>query len=105
MDQVQANPDLPNGGPRLDRRRGGVLGRSQRALVSVMRSRWVAMFVIAFAVSWAFHQVDEIGQHRLEHQQHVLTCTIEGVARAQTLSNNRVTIGPILQACEKQVGN
>lgn len=104
MDQVQAHPDLPSDGPRPDRRRGGPLGRAERVLVGVMRSRWVASFIVAFAVSWAFHQVDEISQHRIERQQDVLTCTIEGVAHQQSLTAKRVSIQPILQQCDKQVG-
>jgi hypothetical protein len=107
MDQVQDNSCLPDDCPTVDRRRGGFIGRTQRIVIAVVRSRWLAMFAIAFAVSWSFHQVDEIGQHRLERQQRITRCVIEGVATAQTNAvplGQRVEVEPILQVCTKQVG-
>lgn len=105
MAEVQIDNDLRNDGyDGADRRRTGVVARGRRLLVLIIRSRWIAMFAIAFAVSWSFHQVDEISQHRLEQQQRVTLCVIKAVVVQQLESDDRVTIGPILQACEKHSG-
>jgi hypothetical protein len=96
-----------------DRRRGGPLGALQRGVISLVRSKWIAMFAIAFAVSFAFAQVDNIGERRLERQQEVIVCTIKAVADAQigefehdreATKIPRVVVGPILKACEEQAG-
>jgi hypothetical protein len=96
-----------------DRRRGGPLGTLQRGVIKLVRSKWIAMFAIAFAVSFAFAQVDNIGERRLERQQEVIICTIKGVADAQigayeddpeAVKIPRVVVGPILKGCEKQAG-
>jgi hypothetical protein len=103
MDPLQDDPCLPDDGANADRgRRTGL----ERTLVCAMRSKWVAMFIVAFAVSWSFHQVDEVSQHRLEREQHITQCTIAAVADAQSKlkTGERVIVRPILQACEKQVG-
>jgi hypothetical protein len=107
MGQVQNNPHLFDDDGGADRRRSDVLGRAQQVLNAVIHSKWVAMFAVAFAVSWAFHQVDEIGQHRLETQQRIMQCTLEGIAAAQVglQPGNRVPVAPILERCEKQHGN
>ena len=106
MAEVQSNQRLRDGDRLPDRREHSRLNRVRRAAVSCARNRWVAMFIVAFSVSWAFHQVDEVGQHRIERQQRILTCTIEGVAIEQTKvgEGQRVPVGPILQACEKHGG-
>jgi hypothetical protein len=108
MGQVQGHEHLSDDSVTADRRRGGAVNRGHRWLIRLVRSRWVAMFAVAFAVSWSFHQVDEISRHRLERQQRVMQCTIQGFATAQALlSNNstqRVTVKPILERCEKQQG-
>lgn len=104
MAEVQGNDNLRDGRTG-DRRRAGAIGRGRRLLISIVRSKWIAMFAIAFAVSWSFHQVDEISQHRLEHQQRVTLCIIRAVVVQQQLEpDNRVAIGPILQVCEKHSG-
>lgn len=86
-----------------DRRRGGLV-RIERWVIKLVRSKWLAMFGIAFAVSWSFHEVDEVSQHRLERQQRVTICVIEGVASAQNAAppGVRIRVAPILQACEKR---
>lgn len=105
MAEVQGNNNLRDDRDGGDRRRSGVIGRGRRLLTSLIRSRWVAMFAIAFAVSWSFHQVDEISQHRLEQQQRITLCVIQAVViQQQIYPSNRVSIGPILQACEKHDG-
>lgn len=84
-----------------DRRRSGLVGKLQRGLIWTVRSRWVAMFAVAFAVSFAFQQVDNIGERRVERQQRILTCVISGVANSQALTpEQRVKVTPILQVCE-----
>jgi hypothetical protein len=104
MDPVQNNNSLPDDRTRSDH--PGCPSVREGLLTKIMRSRWIAMFVIAFAVSWSFHQADEIGQHRLEHQQDVLACTIKGVSDAQSMvqSGERIQVRPILLKCEKQAG-
>jgi hypothetical protein len=88
-----------------DRRSRSFLGQARRLLIIIVRSKWLAMFAIAFAVSWSFHEVDERGQHQLERQQRVTICVIKAVAiQQQATPDNRVIIGPILQACEKHGG-
>lgn len=89
-----------------DRRRGGLLGQARRLLIKTVRSKWLAMFAIAFAVSWAFHEVDEVGQHRIERQQRITLCTLSGVANAQQHlpKGERVVVKPILEGCEKLQG-
>lgn len=67
------------------------------------------MFAIAFAVSFAFQQVDNIGERRLQRQQNITICVVKGVADQQTLAqdvNNapRVNVGPILHECEEREG-
>jgi hypothetical protein len=103
MDKVQDNVHLPNHGSGANDRRRRHL---TRMAINVARSRWLAMFAIAFAVSWSFHQVDEIGQHRLERQQRITQCTIKEVAFQQSEADSgmRIAVKPILQQCEKQAG-
>lgn len=67
------------------------------------------MFVVAFSVSWAFNQVDNIGERKIEEAQRVTLCVIKGVADAQTRSDQtnspkRIEVGPILQGCDKREG-
>ena len=62
------------------------------------------MFIVAFAVSWSFHEFDEQQDKKIERQQRIMQCTIQGVADAQLLEGNRTLVQPILQACEKQEG-
>jgi uncharacterized protein (DUF427 family) len=74
-----------------------------------VRSKWIAMFAIAFAVSFAFQQVDNIGERRLERSQNITLCVVKGVADHQTMAQDvpnapRVAVGPILKACEEQAG-
>jgi hypothetical protein len=69
-----------------------------------MRSRWLATFVIAFAVSWSFHAVEKIADHKIERNQAVIECTITDVAKAQDMNHRRVAVQPILKACKEQVG-
>lgn len=105
MAKVQTHDVVSRNYSGPDRRRSGLLGRARRLLINTVRSKWLAMFAIAFAVSWSFHQVDEVGQHRLERQQRITQCTIQSVAEQQQLKpKDRVAVGPILQACEKQQG-
>lgn len=90
-----------------DRRRGGSLGKLQRGVVRLVHSRLIAMFAIAFAVSWSFHLVDQVSEHRIERNQRIIVCTLTGVARAQELDGNkntRVEVSPILKACEQREG-
>lgn len=89
-----------------DRRRSGFLGRARRRLISLVRNRWVAMFGIAFAVSWSFHQVDERSQRRVEVQQRVIMCVIQDVALLQevTPQGERINVRAILEACRKHEG-
>lgn len=105
MAKVQVNDVVSRSYSGPDRRRSGILGAARRWLIKIVRSRWLAMFAIAFAVSWSFHLIDKKGQHRLEHQQRVTICVIKAVAiRQQVTPNDRVVIGPILQACEEHGG-
>lgn len=105
MAKVQANDVVSNAYCGPDRRNRGFLGRARRRLIAVVRNRWIAMFAIAFAVSWSFHEVDERGQHRIERQQRITLCVITGVATQQQFHpHSRVIIGPILQVCQKQRG-
>lgn len=107
MDKVPSDPHLrSNNNGTDDPCVDPVTTRGERFLSKVVRSRWLAMFAVAFAVSWSFHQVDEIQTHKLERTQRVLTCTIQGVAVMQQRAGTggRVRIAPILKACEKLEG-
>lgn len=86
-----------------DRRRGGILGKLERGLIKTVRSRWLAMFVVAFAVSYGFQQVDNIGERRLERQQKITLCVIDAVAKAQRVQPHlRTNVGSILEVCEER---
>jgi hypothetical protein len=104
MDPLQDNNPLSDDRACTDR--PGCPSLKADLLTRIMRSRWIASFIVAFAVSWSFHQADEIGQHRIERQQRVLACTVTGVANAQakTKPGERVVVRPILLKCEKQAG-
>lgn len=105
MDQVPSHKRLSHRDRAPDRRRRDPVGRARRTLIGIVRSRWVAMFAIAFAVSWSFHQVDEVQEKRLKRSQAVLECTISGVAEKQRKDGlRRVDVGAILEACEKHGG-
>jgi hypothetical protein len=113
MAEVQEHQMVRDQYDGVDRRRGGPLGKLQRGVICIVRSKWVAMFFIAFAVSTAFAQVDNIGERRLERQQEVIVCVVRGVADSQIgvyeadpdrIPIRRVIVGPILKACEKQAG-
>jgi hypothetical protein len=104
MGELQKNECVCNCRPDFDRRRGGSLNRGRRLLIAIVRNRWLAMFAIAFAVSWSFHEVDERGEEKVERSQRILHCTIQGVATEQAATQSWVDVGPILQACEKQEG-
>jgi hypothetical protein len=65
-----------------------------------MRSRWLASFVVAFAVSWSFHEVDEHGDQKIERAQRISTCTIRGVAWIQDMGGSP-NIAVILKGCEE----
>lgn len=103
MDPLQDDPCLLDDDANANHGRRADL---EGMLICIMRSKWLAMFVIAFAVSWSFHQVDEVSQHRLEHQQRITQCTIAGVVDAQSVAKvgERIEVRPILLKCEKQVG-
>jgi hypothetical protein len=97
MAQVQ-NHDVVSAdyrGP--DRRRSGVL-RLERWIIALVHSRWIAAFVTALVVSWCFH--------KLERQQHVVICVIDGVEQAQQgePSSARISIRPILEGCQEHRG-
>lgn len=104
MAPVSSDHNVPDGNRPIDRRRVGALGHSQRLLISIVRSRWIAMFVVAFAVSWSFHIVDEKSRDRIERNQQIILCTMSRVAALQALGVRRIDVGPILQACEYQQG-
>ena len=88
-----------------DRRRSGPLNKLERAIIHMVRSKWVAAFVTAFVVSWSFHVVEERADRRLERQQGVTVCVIQGVATQQQLRPRyRVSVAAVLQACEKHEG-
>lgn len=103
MGSLPINDCVPNDGADRPERKSLLT----RLIHRIVHSRWLAMFVVAFAVSWAFHQVDEIARHRIEHQQSILACTIEGVAVAQATARPgvRVAVQPILDQCTKRVDN
>ena len=102
MAQASGDHNLRNGNGGLDRRRSGALARIERWTIAAVRSRWIAMFVVSFAVSWSFHIVDSRSERQLKHQQAIMTCTIQGVATAQDFGDRRTQVRPILEACEKQ---
>lgn len=88
-----------------DRRRQGLLGKLERATIGLVRSKWIAALVTAFVVSWCFHVVEKHSDRKVEHTQNVLKCTITQVGAAQGLNGrHRVSVTPILEACEKQAG-
>lgn len=102
MAEVQADNVVSAGHPDPDRRRGGFLGKFERATIKLVRSRWVAMFAVAFAVSWCFHVVEERSDRKIERTQQTVECTLNRVIQAQAQSHRRIAVGPILEACEKQ---
>lgn len=85
----------------------GGSSRLTRLVDSFMHSRWLAAGVMAFAVSYGFHIVEEEGQERLDKQQHILACVVKETAYAQQLigAKERVILTPILKKCEKQEDN
>lgn len=104
MVSLPGNDHVSHDDPNADRRRRGPVGRARRLIITIVRSRWIAMFVVAFAVSWAFHQIEEIQNHKLERQQRIISCTITGVAHQQSTYPTRVQVEPILQRCTNQQG-
>lgn len=109
MAEVQEHPVVSNDYDGPDRRGSGPLAKAQRWVIRLVRSRWIAMFAVAFAVSWSFNQVDNIGERKIEKAQRVTICVVKGVADAQTAAESlrhppRTEVGPILQACEKREG-
>jgi hypothetical protein len=105
MAQVQ-NHDVVSAdyrGP--DRRRSGVL-RLERWIIALVHSRWIAAFVTALVVSWCFHVLETRSDRKLERQQHVVICVIDGVEQAQQgePSSARISIRPILEGCQEHRG-
>ena len=108
MEKVPRNHNVSVGNPSPDRRRGGV-HKVERCLIKVVRSKWVASFIVAFAVSWGFHVVEERADQKIEKQQRLTICVIDGVDHAQREPSfldggSRVQIRPILQACQERYG-
>jgi hypothetical protein len=103
--EVQTNKRVRDSSSDPDRRRGGPLNRVRRGLIWLIHNRWVAMLMVAFAVSWSFHEVDELQEREHERQMEIMACTIAGVAQAQAISTDRIRVGPILEACQKRAGN
>lgn len=102
MGQLQVNPNLPDDcAPDHPNRRS----RLACYLIAMIRSKWVAAFIVATAVSWSFSEVDEIQTKKLARQQAVTMCVVKGVAKAQENATVRVQVDPILDRCEKQHGN
>lgn len=85
-----------------DRRRPGLLGKIERATIHMVRSKWVASFIVAVAVSWCFHIVEDKNDRKLEHQQEVTLCVVQRVHSQPPLPKRSVE--RILQQCEKQEG-
>lgn len=104
MAQVQGNNVVPTRDPSLDRGDTNCVGRACRIITAVIRSKWLASFVVAFAVSWGFHVVEERSDAKIEHQQHVTACVVADVALEQQRlgPERRVRIGPILKVCEER---
>lgn len=105
MAQVPSNNDLhQRDSAGHDRRSNSSLNRFRRGLIRIVRSRWIAMFAISFAVSWSFHEVDEQQDRKHARQLRIVECTIQGVATEQAAwpGNRRVAVGPILELCIKQ---
>jgi hypothetical protein len=105
MAQVQ-NHDVVSAsycGP--DRRRSGVV-KIERWTIALVRSRWVASFVVAVIVSYCFHILEDRQDQRLEHQQRITLCVIDTVAKQQQVEPDgvRVSLRPILEGCEKHRG-
>lgn len=107
MAKVQAHDVVSDSYSGPDRRRGGILGRLERAVIFAVRSRWIAMFMVAFAVSWSFHVVEGHADAKLERQQNINVCVIKSVAEQQRIipHGQRVSVGAILTRCEKLEGN
>ena len=68
MEKVSRNNNVSPVGPDRDRRRGGI-HKLERCLIAIVRSKWVASFIVAFAVSWGFHVVEERADNKIERQQ------------------------------------
>lgn len=106
MEQVQSDDVVSTYYRGPDRRRGGILGRVERLTIRLVRSRWVAMFAIATAVSWGFHVVEKRSDDKIESQQRVTVCVIDTVARQQptTPIGQRISVSTVLQQCQKHKG-
>lgn len=102
MDPLQNNNSVcPD-----DRRLASDCRPLKRFLLKAMRSRWLASFIVATAVSFSFSEFDEIQDRKFERQQNVTMCVVKGVANAQVLApeNARIDVNPILERCNEQHG-
>jgi hypothetical protein len=75
------------------------------ALLVCARSRYTAVVIIAFAISYAFHIVEQRTDARIKQQGDLTHCVVVDTANQQRLlqNSNRVDLKAVLAACEKKV--
>lgn len=74
-------------------------------LLACARSRYTAVVIIAFSISYAFHVVEQRTDEKIQQQADLTHCVIVDTVYQQRLlgDTNRVNLKAVLDGCEEKV--